>query len=90
MTAEEYIKHYASGQGGFESVSVDIALMAIEYAKREAKQQMIAKAIDGVIAIDYYGDDDKTYGCIAHDSFCLEDMDLKDMDKVKIILIKED
>ena len=33
MTAEEYVKHYASGQGGFESVSVDVALKAIEYAK---------------------------------------------------------
>ena len=54
------------------------------------KEEMFAKAIDGVIAIDYYGDDDKTYGFIAHNSFCLEDMDLKDMDKVKIILIKED
>lgn len=34
--------------------------------------------------------DDKTYGCIAHDSFCLEDFGLKDMDKVKMILIKDD
>ena len=33
MTAEEYVKHYASGQGGYESVPVDIALRAIEYAK---------------------------------------------------------
>lgn len=39
MTAEEYVKHYASGQGGYESVPVDIALRAIEYAKRETKQQ---------------------------------------------------
>jgi hypothetical protein len=46
MTAEEYVKHYASGQGGYESVPVDIALRAIEYAKREAKQQMMTKAID--------------------------------------------
>ena len=45
MTAEEYVKHYASGQGGYESVPVDIALRAIEYAKREAKQQMMAKAV---------------------------------------------
>ena len=46
------------------------------------KKQMMAKTIDG--------DDDKTYGCIAHDSFCLEDFGLKDFDKVKMILIKED
>lgn len=46
MTAEEYVKHYASGQGGYESVPVDIALRAIEYAKQEAKQQMLAKAFD--------------------------------------------
>ena len=54
------------------------------------KEQMMAKAIDGVVTFDYYGDDDKTYGCIAHDSFCLEDFGLNDHDKVKVIVIKED
>lgn len=54
------------------------------------KKQMMAKTIDGDVTFDYYGDDDKTYGCIAHDSFCLEDFGLKDFDKVKMILIKED
>lgn len=62
---------------------------AIKYGMRLQKKQMMAKAVDGVVAFDYYGDDDKTYGCIAHDSFCLEDFGLKDMDKVKMILIKE-
>jgi hypothetical protein len=46
MTAEEYVKHYASGQGGYESVSVDIALRAIEYAKQEMKQQMMKNAVE--------------------------------------------
>ncbi len=46
MTAEEYVKHYVSGQGGFESVSVDVALRAIEYAKQEAKQQLMKDATD--------------------------------------------
>lgn len=54
------------------------------------KEQMMAKAIDGDITFDYYGDGDKTYGCIAHDSFCLEDFGLKDRDKVKVIVIKEE
>lgn len=54
------------------------------------KEQMMAKAIDGDVTFDYYGDDDKTYGCIAHDSFCLEDFGVKDKDKVRMILIKED
>lgn len=54
------------------------------------KEQMMAKAIDGDVTFDYYGNDDKAYGCIAHDSFCLEDFGLKDRDKVKMILIKED
>ena len=54
------------------------------------KEQMLAKAVDGDITFDYYGDDDKTYGCIAHDSFCLEDLGLKDTDKVKMVLIKEE
>jgi hypothetical protein len=62
---------------------------AIKYGMRLQKKQMMAKAVDGVVAFDYYGDDDKTYGLIAHNSFCLEDFGLKDMDKVKMILIKE-
>ena len=65
-------------------------LDAIEYGMRLQKEQMMAKAIDGDITFDYYGDDDKTYGCIAHDSFCLEDFGLEDRDKVKVIVIKED
>ena len=52
MTAEEYIKHYVSGQGGFESVSVDIALRAIEYAKQEMKQQIMKDAVEGEIVKD--------------------------------------
>ena len=54
------------------------------------EEQMMAKAVDGDITFDYYGDDDKTYGCIAHNSFCLEDFGLKDRNKVKVIIIKED
>ena len=53
LTRVHYVKHYASGQGGYESVPVDIALRAIEYAKREAKQQLMAKAVDVTIAIPY-------------------------------------
>lgn len=52
-------------------------------------QQIIKNAKDGVITFDYYGDNDKTYGCIAHDSFSLEELGLKDGDKVKLIIIKE-
>lgn len=65
-------------------------LEGIEIGKAEMKQQMMVKAIDGDITFDYYGDDDKIYGCIAHNSFCLEDFGLKDRDKVKVIVIKED
>ena len=54
------------------------------------KQQMMKSAKDGVITFDYYGDNDKIYGCIAHDSFSLEELGLKDGDKVKMIIIKED
>lgn len=68
----------------------DEARKAVEIAREEVIEQMMAKAIDGDITFDYYGDDDKTYGCIAHDSFCLEDKGLKDRDKVKLIIIKED
>lgn len=65
-------------------------LDAIEFGAKWKKEQMIANAIDGDITFDYYGDDDKTYGCIAHDSFCLEDFGLKDRNKVKVIVIKKD
>ena len=54
------------------------------------KKQTVAKAIDGVVTFDYYDSGNKTYGCVAHDSFCLEDFGLKDRDKVKVIVIKEE
>lgn len=81
MTAEEYVKYYASGQGGYVSVPIDIALMAIEYAKREAKQQMMAKAIDGKVIANGMGNPilhlwDKGRHLIGK--------------KVKVIVIKED
>jgi hypothetical protein len=44
--------------------------------------------LDGVITFDYY-DGDKAYGCVAHDSFCLEDWGLKDRDEVKILILKK-
>lgn len=53
-------------------------------------KEKIRAEIDGVITFDYYGDNDKIYGCIAHDSFSLEELGLKDGDKVKLIIIKED
>ena len=62
----------------------------VETGRKEMEEQMMSKAIDGDITFDYYGDDDKTYGCIAHNSFCLEDFGLKDRDKAKVIVIKED
>lgn len=74
----------------FQEVSfAKLSRIAVRVAKWQ-KQQMMAKSVDGDITFDYYGDDDKTYGCIAHDSFCLEDFGLKDRDKVKVIIIKED
>lgn len=54
------------------------------------KQQMMKNAKEGVITFDYYGDNDKIYGCIAHDSFSLEELGLKDGDKVKLLIIKEE
>lgn len=51
------------------------------------KEQMMAKAVDGVVTFDYY-EGDKAYGCVAHDSFCLEDLGLKDRDEVKILILK--
>lgn len=92
---EEAAKHYLYSNILYDDVYVGNPTDkdCIEMFKAGAnwqKQQMMAKAVDGVVTFDYYGDDDKTYGCIAHDSFCLEDFGLKDLDKVKMILIKED
>lgn len=86
MTAEEYVKHYASGQGGYESVPVDIALRAIEYAKRETKQQMMVKAFEAEVLENYDGK------VIKYDDTILDEKlsDCKVFDKVKIIVIKED
>lgn len=78
MTAEEYVKHYASGQGGFESVSVDVALRAIEYAKQEAKQKMMANAVDGTLL----------EGHLIRQKGITRP--LQSGDKVKLIIIKED
>lgn len=55
MTAEEYVRHYVSGQGNFESVPLDVALRAIEYAKQEAKQQMMKDAIEREVKVDAGG-----------------------------------
>ena len=83
MTAEEYIKHYASGQGGFESVSVDVALRAIEYAKQEMKQQLMKDAVEGEIVKD-----------IANNLYIgkakVNKNNFKFGDKVKLLVLKEE
>ena len=88
MTAEEYVKHYASGQGGYVSVPIDIALRAIEYAKREAKQQMMANAVDATVHFDAGG-----YPYIPQMELYDYDKDeslAKEGDRVKVVVIKED
>ena len=88
MTAEEYVKHYASGQGGYESVPVDTALRAIEYAKRETKQQLMKDAIDVVVHIEA-----GVYPYIPQIELYDYDKDVplaKEGDKYKVVLIKED
>ncbi len=83
MKAEEYVKHYASGQGGYESVPIDIALRAIEYAKREAKEQMMKDAIDG--DINYWNQS----GLSMKFDKSLEKLGFEEGMKVKVLIIKE-
>ena len=84
---EDYINELSKQ---FPEVSfAKLSRIAVRVAKWQ-KEQIMAKAIDGVVTFDYYDSGDKTYGCVAHDSFCLEDFGLKDRDKVKVIVIKED
>lgn len=83
MTAEEYVKHYASGQGGFVSVSLDVALRAIEYAKQETKQQIVKGALDGRMVV---GDEPQ----LVIPSLPTVTRTLDDGDKVKVIILKED
>jgi len=84
MTAEEYVKHYASGQGGYESVPVDIALRAIEYAKRETKQQMMANAADMVVG---YWMPNGLMLTVDEAENCYN---IDEGDRLKVIVIKED
>ena len=88
MTAEEYIKYYASGQGGFESVSVDVALRAIEYAKQEMKQQLMKDAVDATVHFDAGG-----YPYIPQMELYDYDKDeslTKEGNRVKVVVVKED
>jgi len=88
------VEHFKAGaqlqKEQFEKTLKDRIINAYNRGMKQMKKQMMVNAIDGDITFDYYGDDDKIYGCIAHDSFCLEDFGLKDRDKVKVIVIKED
>lgn len=84
-------RHFANWQKQQDQETIELAEdHAMLAGMEKMKEQMMAKAVDGDITFDYYGDGDKTYGCIAHNSFCLEDFGLKDKDKVKVIVIKED
>lgn len=84
---EEAAKMYAKKESyGYEPCNI---VKTFRVGAKWQKQQMMKNAKEGVITFDYYGDDDKTYGCIAHDSFSLEELGLKDGDKVKLIIIKE-
>ena len=60
----------------------------LQHVNETCKENGDSLTLDGVITFDYY-DGDKAYGCVAHDSFCLEDRGLKDMDKVKILILKK-
>lgn len=85
------VEHFTNWQKTQDQSTIELAEdHAMLAGMEKMKEEMMAKAIDGDITFDYYGDDDKTYGCIAHDSFCLEDFGLKDRNKVKMILIKEE
>ena len=93
---EEAARNYGDELDNILSVGVDddnsigeYATQAFKAGAQWQKQQMMKNAKDGVITFDYYGDNDKIYGCIAHDSFSLEELGLKDGDKVKLIIIKE-
>ena len=88
MTAEEYVKHYASGKGGYVSVPIDIALRVIEHAKQEMKQQMMKGATDVIVHIDAGG-----YPYIPQMELYDYDKDeplAKEGDKYKVVLIKEE
>ena len=86
---EEASKNYALNNTPWDDCKDEIQ-ESFNAGANWKEQQMMAKAIDGVVTFDYYDSGDKTYGCVAHDSFCLENFGLKDKDKVKVIVIKED
>ena len=86
---EQTSKEYALNNTPYDDCAEEMQ-EAFKAGAKWKKEQLMSEAIEGDITFDYYGDDDKTYGCIAHNSFCLEDFGLKDRDKVKVIVIKED
>jgi hypothetical protein len=46
-------------------------------------------AVEGNVCFDYYSDDNNTYGYIDN-TVCLENLGLKDKDRVKLIIVKDD
>ena len=80
--------HNDDKTGSCDYIGVTVGEYAFKAGAKWQKEQMMAKAVDGVVTFDYY-EGDKVYGCVAHDSFCLEDLGLKDMDEVKILILKK-
>ena len=86
---EEASKNYALNNTPWDDCKDEIQ-ESFRVGAQWHKEQLMAKAIDGHATFEFYGLDSKTYGTIAHDPVCFEDLGLKDTDKVKVIVIKED
>ena len=100
MTAEEYIKAYTRGcsnelvGGGYhEWLTPENALAAVELAREEMREQMMKDAIEcdyrkARLASGHYLSD-LTMADMSELTEVADRLQLRDKDKVKIIIIKE-
>lgn len=101
MTAEEYIKAYTRGcsnelvGGGYhEWLTPENALAAVELAREEMKEQMMRYAVPSDYHKKYINDKGDYFPFVTYADMddlkrVVEDLKLKDGDKVKVIIIKE-
>lgn len=89
---ENFITYIDVGfkQSPIKKDDIPLIIEAIKFGANWQKEQMMSNAVGGHATFEFYGFEGKTYGTIAHDPICLDDLGLKDTDKCKLIITKED
>ena len=89
--AEEHLEKKTNGEILLEdTVAFDKGFkLGKEVGAKDMKQQMMEDVVEGMIAFDCC-DGANTYGIVEHHPFCLDNLNLKAGQKVKLIIVKED